>query len=432
MEEKIKILIKKVRDIIKHQRDASVYPVKIRIFYKYPVIGVSTEKSAKSHLILARFYYKYGKSSHWVQAIIDAKTNKLYFIYCCNTDKDYFEKLAKEVGLKFVNLGEIEIDLDFLEKVKIENPDDVEAKAAYFFIKEGLVSDLYSVPPPIPKELKVELKEKSGKYYLIGTTFPYRDVIKNLGGKWDWRRKVWYFEDKDLAQKCFQELLERIDKDHKNALQEYRVKMEEYEKTVRELEKMIAKEKIEEIHKFIIAYDLPSENLKGIDPVARQFIRNTRVKATYKLQLLGLQSTQSVILSSKDLKTIEKTVDEVMKLYDQLNSALRGKFDFAIGRPLIKVIEITQTQFLSFKDLAEKQIRERFEKLIDNLTEKLGELDLIVDQAKKSKMIKNFKQQKRSIDQAYELARELGIDIEKQYKLVSEMIETAIEVLGGK
>jgi len=212
-------------------------------------------------------------------------------------------------------------------------------------------------------------------------------------------------------------------------MKDYEAKMAEYQESVKNLEEMIRKVKIEEKHKFIIAYDLPSENLKGIDALAKQIIRNTRVKATIKLQVLGLQSTQSVILSSKDRKQIEETVSEVMKLYDQLNSVLRGEYDFTVGRPLIKIIEITQTQFLAFKDLAEKQLIERLEGLIEKFTDILGEIDLITDEAKKHRMLKNFKQQKRSVQQIYELAKELGINIDKQYKLLSEMIETAIEVL---
>jgi len=150
---KARVMMKKLKEKIKAFDSASVEQVKIIIHYKYPNLSFYFDKAVKSNLIRTAYCYIYSRRRrHWVEAVVNTDKNELYWITCCELHKDYFEKLSKELDLKFIDLSEIEIEDQFTEKVKIENIDSVHAKAAYFFIKNG----------PTPTENSLKAMEENG------------------------------------------------------------------------------------------------------------------------------------------------------------------------------------------------------------------------------------------------------------------------------
>ncbi|MCS7387155.1 MAG: hypothetical protein NDF55_10600 [archaeon GB-1867-005] len=184
----------------------------------------------------------------------------------------------------------------------------------------------------------------------------------------------------------------------------------------------------------VIAYDLPSENRIVIrDKQVYNKIRTTRILSTYKLHSLGILTTESVILVPKSkLNEVQNAIDTVYKLYNDLNIELEKKYNLSVGEPLIKVIPITRKQHEDFKALAQRKIKERLDKLINKLTELLNEIDEIIESEKIRRIKNNIRKQKREIQRIEQYCKELGIDTNHKFELISELFQEVFNTLEGE
>jgi len=188
---------------------------------------------------------------------------------------------------------------------------------------------------------------------------------------------------------------------------------------------------------FVVAYDLPSENridfsAKGIDKEVKDKVRSVRISATIKLHKLGVLSTESVILvPSSNEKYIQTTINEINKMYSDLDNWLRQKGLIGIEQPLIKVIELTKKQVTDYKELAQRKLKQRLDEAIDRLAKLLNEIDQITDSEKRKRLRYNLNKQKKEMERIEQISKELGINLEGEFGLFYNLLNNAINELKG-
>jgi hypothetical protein len=201
-----------------------------------------------------------------------------------------------------------------------------------------------------------------------------------------------------------------------------------------------------EVKGYVVPYDLPSENVfqlrendketaeeKKKREELRDYVRAKRVQATYYLHQLGVLATNSVVLVPQSrAHLIDEVIEEVGKIYNEVNARLEKEGFFKIGMPIIKKIPMVQTQIVDFKDLAEKQLKEKLDKKIDDLISLIQKLQEGVEEGKARSIRYNLNSMKKEIDNLEQVAKELGIETDNQFALLAQMINQAIEILGGQ
>ena len=201
-----------------------------------------------------------------------------------------------------------------------------------------------------------------------------------------------------------------------------------------------------EVKGYVVPYDLPSENVyylreneketaeerKKREEV-RDFVRAKRVQATYYLHSLGVLATNSVVLVPESrAKLIDKVIEEVNRIYVEVNERLEKEGFAAIGLPIIKKIPMVQTQIVGFRDLAEKQLKEKLDRKIDDLALLIQKLNEGVEEGKAKSIRYNLNSLRKEMENLEEIAKELGIETDNQFALVAQLINQAIEILGGR
>lgn len=201
-----------------------------------------------------------------------------------------------------------------------------------------------------------------------------------------------------------------------------------------------------EVKGYIVPYDLPSENVLEFvekeddsSEVARQkadlkeYIRKERVKATYYLHSLGVLATNSVVLvPTSKVGRIDDVIHKVDEIYRDLNRKLEEEGFAPIGYPIIKKIPVVQTQIVSFKELAEKQLKTKLDEKIDSIATLIHKLQEGVEEGKAKSIRYNLNRTRKELENLEEIAKELGIDASEKFALLAEMINQAIETLGGR
>ena len=180
-----------------------------------------------------------------------------------------------------------------------------------------------------------------------------------------------------------------------------------------------------------IVYDLPSENqLKFRDSKVKQRVRNVRVWSTMLLHRLGVLCTESVILVPESrVKEIEATVKKVFKMYQDLNKDLLKDVNVGIDEPLIKVIDLTTKQTEDLKTLAERKLRERLDQAIERIANLLNEMDNIIEESKRKRLVYNLNKQTKEYERLEKLAKELGLETNHKFELLTELMNQAISTL---
>jgi hypothetical protein len=180
----------------------------------------------------------------------------------------------------------------------------------------------------------------------------------------------------------------------------------------------------------VLVYDLPSENHNIFAiPNINSLVRNTRVTCTYLLHSLGVQCTESVILVPRENATRVNTVIETVKqnynrLWNQIREmGLRIEID-----PLIRVIQITGEQFNTFRELAERRLRERIEEAIVRLERISNEIHEITEEEKRRQIRRRLSAERREWVEIEQIARSLGINLAGDFSRVIQIID---EALGG-
>jgi hypothetical protein len=181
---------------------------------------------------------------------------------------------------------------------------------------------------------------------------------------------------------------------------------------------------------YVLVYDLPSENHNIFAiPSVHTLVRNTRVTSTYLLHSLGVQCTESVILVPREnahkINTVIETVKQnYMSLWNQVREmGLRIEID-----PLIRVISVTGEQLSTFRDLAERRLRERIEEAIVRLERISNEIHEITEEEKRRQIRRRLTVERREWVEIERLARSLGINMGGDFTRVIELID---EALGG-
>jgi len=196
---------------------------------------------------------------------------------------------------------------------------------------------------------------------------------------------------------------------------------------------------------YVVPYDIPSENVNILKPDVRDteevkakkrkykdYVRAKRVQATYYLHSLGVLATNSVMLVPDSRKErIDKVVAMVESIYEEVNKQLDKEGFGPIGSPIIKKIPIVHTQLISFKDLAEKQLKVKLEKQIDNVASLIDKIQQGVEEAKVRKLTYQLYRSQRELADLESVATELGLATDNQFTLLSELIRQAIEILEG-
>jgi len=203
-------------------------------------------------------------------------------------------------------------------------------------------------------------------------------------------------------------------------------------------------EKVEaEIKGYVVPYDIPSENvnmLKELDRDTKEdkakkrkfkdYVRAKRVQATYYLHSLGVLATNSVVLVPDSRKErIDQVVTKVASIYKEVNKALEKEGFGSIGSPIIKKIPIVHTQLVSFKDLAEKQLKAKLERQIDNVASLIEKIQRGIEEAKVRKLKYQLTRSQRELNDLETVAKELGLATDNQFTLLSELINQAINAL---
>jgi len=196
---------------------------------------------------------------------------------------------------------------------------------------------------------------------------------------------------------------------------------------------------------FVVPYDLPSENVfflrakdgeteeeKKKREEIRDYVRAKRVQATGYLHSLGVLATNSVVLvPASRVDKIDETIQRVQKIYKEVNERLEKEGFYRVGNPIIKKIPMVQTQIVGFKELAERQLKAKLDKKIDQIANIIQKIQEGIEEGKAKKMRSNLKRVRREINNLEEIAKELGIETDDQFALLSEMINQAIETLEG-
>jgi len=198
-----------------------------------------------------------------------------------------------------------------------------------------------------------------------------------------------------------------------------------------------------EVRGYVVPYDLPSENVSFLRPqrgeseaekkrreMIRDLVRAKRVQATGYLHSLGVLATNSVILvPTSRVERIDEIIEGVQGIYEEVNEALEKEGFYRVGMPVIKKIPMVQTQIVSFKLLAERQLKEKLDKKIDDIAELIQKIQEGVEEAKAKKIRYGLNRTRKEIENLEEIAEELGIKTDNQFALLGEMINQAIGIL---
>jgi len=200
-----------------------------------------------------------------------------------------------------------------------------------------------------------------------------------------------------------------------------------------------------EIKGYVVPYDIPSENVNMLKPSdkdseqekdrkrkLRDYVRAKRVMATTYLHSLGVLSTYSVVLVPNSRKErIDQVIAKVESIYEGVNETLDKEGFGYIGSPIIKKIPIVHTQLVSFRDLAEKQLKAKLERQIDNVASLISKIQKGVEEAKVKRIKYQLNRTQRTLEDLESVAIELGLATDNQFTLLSELINQAIEALEG-
>ena len=144
-----------------------------------------------------------------------------------------------------------------------------------------------------------------------------------------------------------------------------------------------------------------------------------------------MPATSSVILVPySKTNRIDEVIAKVNEIYREVNEALRREGFSSIGLPVIKKIPIVETQLISFRDLAERQLKERLDEKIEELVEMIQRIKEGLGEAKAKKIKHDLKGLRREMDSLEKIANELGIEA-SQFALIGQLINQAILLLEG-
>ena len=177
-----------------------------------------------------------------------------------------------------------------------------------------------------------------------------------------------------------------------------------------------------------VVYDLPSENQRVLaDPEVKRKVRSVRVWSITLLHRLGVACTESVVLVPPSrAERIEATVNRVLQLYRDLEDWVTERGIRVELEPIIRVLSLSNNQARELLPIAERRLLETIDNAIDRVSRVLDEIREITDENRRRRVRYGLNRLSREIDRLYEVARELGIDITRDYEYLVQLIDQAI------
>ena len=177
-----------------------------------------------------------------------------------------------------------------------------------------------------------------------------------------------------------------------------------------------------------IVYDLPSENQRQLrDPEIKRKVRSVRVWSITLLHRLGVICTESVVLVPPSrVDKIERTINRVYELYRDTEEWISGRGVRVELEPIIRVLSLSNNQARELLPIAERRLLETIDNAIDRVSRVLDEIREITDENRRRRVRYGLNRLSREIDRLYEVARELGIDITRDYEYLVQLIDQAI------
>jgi hypothetical protein len=182
-----------------------------------------------------------------------------------------------------------------------------------------------------------------------------------------------------------------------------------------------------------VVYDLGSENMQIFSNTnVYDKVRSIRVRSVQLLHSLGVQCTESVILVSPSrVEDVERVITRVKALYLGLNTYLRSNgFDVEL-RPIIEVLDLTQSQFERLMPIAYRRLISALDEAIEHVNRVIDELAAISDEARLGRIRFNLRRFRDNWERIHEYARSLGIDITRDYEALVDLIDEALRRVGG-
>jgi hypothetical protein len=125
---------------------------------------------------------------------------------------------------------------------------------------------------------------------------------------------------------------------------------------------------------------------------------------------------------------VNTVIENVMESYRRLWNTIREMGLRIEIDPLIRVISVTGEQFSTFKELAERRLRERIEEAISRLQRIYNEIHEISEEEKKRQIRRRLAVERREWVEIEQIARSLGINLAGDFSRVIQIID---EALGG-
>jgi len=178
-----------------------------------------------------------------------------------------------------------------------------------------------------------------------------------------------------------------------------------------------------------VVYDLGSENLRVFENTdMKDVVRSFRVRSVQLLHALGVACTESVILVAPNrVNDIPNTINRVRYLYERLNETLRrNNFNVQL-RPIIEVLDLTSDQANRLIPIAERRLLSALDQTIEHVNEIIESLQEITDTQRRLRIRANLRRLKNNWSVLFNYARQLGIDISRDYNFLIDLIDSAIE-----
>jgi phage-related holin len=179
----------------------------------------------------------------------------------------------------------------------------------------------------------------------------------------------------------------------------------------------------------VLVYDLISENYNSIrNTEFRDKLRAIRIKCTRRLHQLGVQCTESVILipntsSDRTRYAIEYVMYQYRTILEQISNILGVR----LPNPIIRVLDITEQQYETFRELALRHLQQNIDANIDRVS-------LIIEQNNHENtrsLVNSLRKLKREWIRIRNHCISLGIPLDSEIQYLIDLIDQAITQLGG-
>jgi hypothetical protein len=132
------------------------------------------------------------------------------------------------------------------------------------------------------------------------------------------------------------------------------------------------------------------------------------------------------LVLSNQFSKIGSVVSKIERIYENLNGVLRSNNIDLQLRPIIRILDISREQKEALIPLAERRLLELLDNSIERVNAILSSLSEIEEEVRRRKILNNLRRLRLNWNRIFEIARELNIDISRDYQVLIDMIDSAI------